>query len=75
MLLNTIRIHVSNEEISASVDHEEDVENEELLHILVRHNRGLHDLHRAYENVDHEDDLGAVVPLHVPIVVRRDYEP
>jgi hypothetical protein len=32
-------------------------------------------LHRAYENVDHEDDLGAVVPLHVPIVVRRDYKP
>ena len=74
MLLDTIWIDVTDEKICASVDHEENVKDQELLDIIIRHHRRLHDLHRTHKDVDYKNDLSAVVPLHIPVVVWRDYE-
>jgi hypothetical protein len=75
VLHESIRLIVTNEEIQDPVDHKNDVENKHKLHVFERDSLALDDQYWGQEDVEHENDLSAVVPLHIPVVVRADDEP
>lgn len=75
MLHQPVRLVVSHEKIQDPVNHEDDVEHKHQLHVFQRDSLAFNDQDWGQKDVDHEYDLGTVVPLHIPVVVWTDDEP